>query len=147
LVQENQRTEVTEDEVRQAFLIIRGQLTSGKLQSLKQIVDAYVQKIEVFPDKIAVSFNFFPDITLDTSAINRVENDDEGCAVTQPSFDGKLQLFTLKSANDSSGEGSPLIMSENHRSNTAVTVHLSNNTPGRQSSGGVFISGSLLPQG
>ena len=105
LEQENQRTEVTEDEVRRVFLIIREQLTSGKLQSLKQIVDTYIQKIEVFPDKITIMFNFFPDITLDMNVAIRAENDDEGCADTQPSFDGNLQLFTSKSADDSSGEG------------------------------------------
>lgn len=85
LEQQNCRDNVTEDEVRQVFQIIRNQLTSGSLKSVKQVLDTYVQKITVYTDKINIVFNFFPDITLDMSTALTVQNDDEGCAATQPS--------------------------------------------------------------
>jgi len=98
--------DVTEDEVRQVFLIIRSLLTSGKLQSIKQVIDTYVQKIEVFPDRVTVIFNFFPDITLDMGAALTVQNEDEGCLATQPSSGITYQhSITTKSADVFGGEG------------------------------------------
>ena len=43
-----------------AFLEIRSSLKSGTLKTMKQLVDKYVQQVDIYPDKIVVKFNLFP---------------------------------------------------------------------------------------
>lgn len=44
---ENRHTVMTEDEIREVFAYILNELSSGNLQSVKQIIDTHVQVIEV----------------------------------------------------------------------------------------------------
>ena len=85
LQKENRHTKVTEAEIGNVFAQIREALTAGTLQSVKQVIETYVQKIEVSYEQVRIIFNFFPDITLDTTAALAVEKDDEVCVSPQPS--------------------------------------------------------------
>ena len=110
------------DELKAVFKQIGEKLKSGALANKKQIVDTYINKIEVFPDKAIVYLNFFPNITIDYSILtnqddnseelNKPENTGdklnnqektEGCAATQPSAFHDQQ--TANPADDFHGEG------------------------------------------
>ncbi|MDL2248346.1 recombinase family protein [Tyzzerella sp. OttesenSCG-928-J15] len=91
LTHNNKITEITEEDIKTVFERIRELLKSGKLTNIKLIVETYINKIEVFPDKVIVFFNFFPNITI------------KGCAYAQPSKFAH-QHFTTN-ADDSPGEG------------------------------------------
>ena len=103
---ENRHTKVTEAEIGKVFAQIREALTAGTLQSVKQVIDTYVQKIEVSYEQVRIIFNFFPDITLDTTAVLAAEKDDEDCATTQPSSAVLHQNHTSSIiSTDDSGAG------------------------------------------
>lgn len=84
-------TKVTEDELKLVFSKIRTLLKSGKLSNMKFIVETYINRIEVYKEKVIVQFNFFPEITI------------EGCAYAQPSIYAHQHNFT--NADDLTGEG------------------------------------------
>ena len=56
--------EVTEQEVADTFQKIRQSLLDGEINGMKRMLDAIVQKIIVYPDRVTVMFNFFPKLTL-----------------------------------------------------------------------------------
>ena len=103
LQKENRHTKVTEAEIGNVFAQIREALTAGTLQSVKQVIETYVQKIEVSYEQVRIIFNFFPDITLDTTAALAEEKDDEDCAVTQPSSTVLHQNIPTNRRTDESG--------------------------------------------
>jgi len=55
---------VTVEDVRELFSRIRGLLTAGGLRSINQVIEMYVDKVTVYPDKIEIYFNFFPKLTV-----------------------------------------------------------------------------------
>ena len=55
----------TEDDIRAVFATIREKLKSGNLQSIKQVIDTYIDKIVIYPNEARVHFNFFPQISLE----------------------------------------------------------------------------------
>ena len=61
----NQQFHVTQTYMKQVFAKIRKLLKSGELQNIKQVIDLYVNRIDVYPEKVIVGFNFFPNINLD----------------------------------------------------------------------------------
>ncbi len=105
-------TSVTEREVAETFGKIRNLLTAGELKNIRQVIDTYIQKVVVYPEKVIVYFNFFPKITL---AFNEDQKSEEGtkneaCAGTQSSSTGQpFNQSTIKMADDfGGGEPPPL---------------------------------------
>ena len=70
---------VTVEDVRELFARIRGLLTAGGLRSINQVIEMYVDKVTVHPDKIEICFNFFPKLTVN------LENKQEDCDFSQSS--------------------------------------------------------------
>ncbi len=92
--------EVQVSDVKAIFKKIAFLLKSGELKNIKQIIEMYVHKIDVFPDKAIVYLNFFPDMVIDYEQMNK--KIPEGCAATQPS--GFAFQHSLKNADDFYGE-------------------------------------------
>ena len=90
LTYNNKITEISEEDIRIVFEKIRELLKSGKLTNIKLIVETYINKIEVYGEKVVVFFNFFPNITI------------EGCAYAQPSK--FAHQHSSKNADDFHGE-------------------------------------------
>ena len=100
------------DELKAVFIQIAEELQSGSLTNAKQIINMYVNRIEVFPDKAIVYLNFFPNITIDYSILSKQEDTgeelnkhekNEDCAPTQSSaFTNQLNVDF---ADDWNGEG------------------------------------------
>ena len=59
------RTKVIEEEIAKVFNIIRRRLEVGDIPNKRKIVEAYVDRVVVNPDKVVAYFNFVPGITLD----------------------------------------------------------------------------------
>ena len=74
------------------FRKIRKKLANGEIANMRKIVEAYVDKVEVYPDKIKVCFNFIPGITLDF-------NEKKECNCMQSSLD------SIEFAAENGGEG------------------------------------------
>lgn len=55
---------VTEEELRCVFQIIRSKIESSNLNTIKQLIEVYVNRIEVTPDAIVLQFNFFPKVSV-----------------------------------------------------------------------------------
>ncbi len=55
---------VSEQDIAKAFEQIRKKLLSGKLENVRQIIEVYVDRIEVYPDRAVVQFNYMPKVTL-----------------------------------------------------------------------------------
>ncbi len=72
---------VTEDELKRIFAQIRECLTQGTLSTVKQLIDIYVNSVTVYPDKVIVTFNFFPGMKLDKLSIKQ-NNSNMECAVS-----------------------------------------------------------------
>lgn len=47
-------TRVSEQEVAAAFAIIRKKLKSGSLENIRQLIQVYVDRIEVWPDEVVI---------------------------------------------------------------------------------------------
>ena len=67
-----------------AFLEIRSSLKSGTLKTMKQLVDKYVQQVDIYPDKIVVKFNLFPHLRPDRP--NETDYQEEHSDVECPSL-------------------------------------------------------------
>ena len=105
--QAQERT-VTEAEVRDAFAQIRRLLSAGELGDVKRVIDTYIQKIVVWPEKVVVYFNFFPRLTLDFDGGKTTEEGikKEDRADTRSSdFAQPIKVCTQKLADDLGGEG------------------------------------------
>ena len=72
-------TRVTESELISLFEQIRKNLRQGTLSTVKQMIEIYVNSVTVYPDKVVVVFNFFPEIKFDGSDTDRVISNGE-CA-------------------------------------------------------------------
>lgn len=71
--------QVTEDMLKTVFASIRAMVADGSLALIRQLVDKFVHRVEVYPDRVDVIFNFFPDSV--KFIPNKVA---EGCAQAQP---------------------------------------------------------------
>ena len=60
-----QQSKVSETQLAEAFQEIRISLKSGTLKNVKQLVDKYVQRVDIYPEKIVVVFNLFPHLRPD----------------------------------------------------------------------------------
>ena len=54
-------SEVTENELRQRFAEIRERIRSGETANIRRLIEQFVYRVNVFPDRIEVVFNFYPD--------------------------------------------------------------------------------------
>lgn len=54
-------SEVTEKELRQRFADIRERIRSGETANTRRLIEQFVYRVNVFPDRIEVVFNFYPD--------------------------------------------------------------------------------------
>lgn len=81
LKKNEQQSRVSEAELAVAFGEIRSSLKSGTLKTMKQLVDKYVQQVDIYPDKIVVKFNLFPHLCPDktTSSDDQKGHSDEEC--------------------------------------------------------------------
>lgn len=57
---------VTEKDLERAFKNIRQKLEDGNLENIRQIIEVYVERIEVFPDRAVIQFNYLPKVMLPT---------------------------------------------------------------------------------
>ena len=57
-------SQVTEEELQEVFRIIRSKIEDGSLQALKQLIEVYVNRIDVTDEQITVRFNFFPKVSV-----------------------------------------------------------------------------------
>lgn len=81
LKRNEQQSRVSEADLAVAFGEIRSSLKSGTLKTMKQLVDKYVQQVDIYPDKIVVKFNLFPHLRPDkpTSSDDQEGHSDEEC--------------------------------------------------------------------
>lgn len=81
LKKNEQQSRVSEAELAVAFGEIRSSLKSGTLKTMKQLVDKYVQQVDIYPDKIVVKFNLFPHLRPDepTNSDDQEGHSDEEC--------------------------------------------------------------------
>ena len=81
LKKNEQQSRVSEAELAVAFGEIRSSLESGTLKTMKQLVDKYVQQVDIYPDKIVVKFNLFPHLRPDepTNSDDQEGHSDEEC--------------------------------------------------------------------
>lgn len=95
LEKEEQQSRVSEADLAVAFLEIRSSLKSGTLKTMKQLVDKYVQQVDIYPDKIVVKFNLFPHLRPDRP--NETDNQEGHFDVECPSFvdDGVPDSMTV----------------------------------------------------
>lgn len=70
---------VTEETLKAVFINIRAMISDGSLVLIKQLIDKFVYRVDVYPDKVNVAFNFFPDSV--KFATHKIA---EGCAQAQP---------------------------------------------------------------
>ena len=113
--QAKERT-VTETEVRDAFAQIRRLLSVGELGDIRRVVDTYIHKILVFPEKVVVYFNFFPRLTLDFDGDKKTEEGikkEDRVTARSSNFAQPIQVCTQKLADDFGGEGAPPVSSAN----------------------------------
>ena len=61
----SRQIKVTQTEMKRVFALIRKLIKSVDSSNLRQVVDLYVDRIEVYPEKVIVKLNFFPTIHLD----------------------------------------------------------------------------------
>lgn len=91
--------QVDECEVRAVFAQIRRQLAEGSLPHLQRVIETYVYRIEIHPDKVIVVFNFFPKIRLGEILTTKKES-------PQPTKQGlSFSTSTMKMVNGFGGEG------------------------------------------
>lgn len=76
---------VTEKDLERAFKNIRKKLEDGNLENIRQIIEVYVERIEVFPDRAVIQFNYLPKVTLPTVK-GREATIIEKEGIEQPSF-------------------------------------------------------------
>ena len=75
---------VSEQDIAKAFEQIRNKLMSGKLENIRQIIEVYVDRIEIYPNLAVVQFNYMPKVTLPRlRPPNKAENKEESSAVSQ----------------------------------------------------------------
>jgi hypothetical protein len=55
---------VSEQDIAKAFEQIRKKLLRKKLEKVQQIIEVYVDRIEIYPDRAVVPFNYMPKIAL-----------------------------------------------------------------------------------
>ena len=81
LKKNEQQSRVSEADLAVAFSEIRSSLKSGTLKTMKQLVDKYVQQVDIYPDKIVVKFNLFPHLRPDepTNSDDQEGHSDEEC--------------------------------------------------------------------
>lgn len=81
LKKNEQQSRVSEADLAVAFGEIRSSLKSGTLKTMKQLVDKYVQQVDIYPDKIVVKFNLFPHLRPDeqTNSDDQEWHSDEEC--------------------------------------------------------------------
>ncbi len=77
---------ITESELEDVFALIRQNLTQGTLSNVKQLIDIYLNSVTVFPDKVVVTFNFFPKIGFDKTTNTDHENGECADLVHSPSL-------------------------------------------------------------
>lgn len=73
-----QQSKVSETQLAEAFQEIRISLKSGTLKNVKQLVDKYVQRVDIYPEKIVVVFNLFPHLRPDKT--NNEGHSSKGCS-------------------------------------------------------------------
>ena len=54
-------THVDEESLRKSFAAIRAAIKSGHLDNIRKLIDTFVYRIEVFPDRVELKLNFYPD--------------------------------------------------------------------------------------
>ena len=75
---------VSKQDIAKAFEQIRNKLMSGKLKNIRQIIEVYVDRIEIYPNRAVVQFNYMPKVTLPRlRPPNKAENKEESSAVSQ----------------------------------------------------------------
>ena len=52
---------VTEDELRRQFAAIRQRMRNGEAANIRHLIEQFVHRVNVYPEKIEVIFNFYPD--------------------------------------------------------------------------------------
>lgn len=52
---------VTEDELRRQFAAIRQRMRNGEAANIRHLIEQFVHSVIVYPEKIEVIFNFYPD--------------------------------------------------------------------------------------
>lgn len=76
-----QESMVSESELASTFREIRRLLAEGTLINVKQLVDKYVQRVDIYPEKIVVYFNLFPHLRpQDKPCNNSEEHSGNGCS-------------------------------------------------------------------
>ncbi len=55
---------VNKEEIARTLGIIRTKMSDGTLENLKQIINVFVKRIEVFPDNISIQINYLPNIKI-----------------------------------------------------------------------------------
>ncbi len=54
-------TSVTEKELKTRFAEIREKIRSGETDNIRALIEQFVHRVNVYPDRIEVIFNFYPD--------------------------------------------------------------------------------------
>ena len=102
LNRDNRCTAFTEDDIKSVFVSIRDKLKSGNLQSIKQVIDTYINQIVVFPTEVRVQFNFFPNLSVSSDDIEKDRPLTEGVADLRGR---SISTVHQQNADDFGGEG------------------------------------------
>lgn len=106
LTKENRKDRFTPNDIKVVFEKIRGSLLSGSLINVKQVIETNVDKIVVYPDKVEVKLNFFPDFSL------KIQEKEKNRPMTECVEDIQEQFISeniSKNADDIGGERENII--------------------------------------
>lgn len=94
---------VSEREIKVVFEKIRKKLIDGSLENIRQIIQVYVDRIEVFPDNVVIQFNYLPKVVLPLlkggEAIRIIKESSNALQTNELSL-----IFTQKSVGHFGGE-------------------------------------------
>ena len=67
------KVQFSEDEIKQLFQNAKKQLRNGTLANRRSVIDQYVQKILIFPERIEVYISAFPNYVIQETVEEKME--------------------------------------------------------------------------
>ena len=67
------KAQFSEDEIKRLFQNAKKQLRNGTLANRRAVIDQYVQKILIFPDRIEVYISAFPNYVIQETVEEKME--------------------------------------------------------------------------
>ncbi|MEG2929664.1 MAG: hypothetical protein RR846_08970, partial [Oscillospiraceae bacterium] len=81
LTEDNKKEMFLEKDIKVVFSKIRNLLANANIKNIQQIIDAYIDKIIVYPNEIKVQLNFFPNFSL------KLDEKEKDCPITEGILD------------------------------------------------------------